>query len=155
MGEVDIFELTDEDYYAIDIATKTIYKLLRHRKVSAKQVIGLGAALYALERLPEITDGLFCEINITLREGTEELQEMKYISFEISDCSFGISKGGSSYDIAVGGDSYSILSWRIEVGGYRETDDDLVDLEDTIEEYLNLGAEINVNFELGSGMNIF
>jgi hypothetical protein len=147
MEAIDIFELTDDDYYAVEIARKVAYSLLRHPKINPKQVIGLGAVLFALERLPKVTKGLYCEFRIVLREGTEEFNEMKYISFEISDCSFGISQGGSVYDIAVGGDSYSIADWRIEVGGYRETDCDLLNLEDTIEEYLSLGAEINIDFE--------
>lgn len=149
MGAIDIFELTDDDYCAIDIARNVAHRLLKHPKISPKQVIGLGTALFGLERLPEVTKGLYCEFRIVLKEGTEEFHEMKYINFEISDCSFGITQGGSVYDIAVGGDSYSIAEWMIEVGGYRETDCDLFNLEDTIEEYLNLGAEINIDFEPG------
>ncbi len=35
----------------------------------------------------------------------------------------------------------------VEVGGYRDTECELYDIEDSIVEYLNLGAEITVSDE--------
>ena len=40
--------------------------------------------------------------HIIYRSGTDEFEEMRYITFRISDSSFEISKGGSVYDCAVG-----------------------------------------------------
>lgn len=141
------FDLFDDDYYAIEIARNTVRRFLKSPLITPKQVIGLGNALYALERLPLITVGACCEFGIIYRSGTDEFEEMRYITFRISNSSFEISKGGSVYDCAVGGDSFSEPDWLIEVSGYRETEMELFDLEESIEEYLKLGAEIIVDDE--------
>jgi len=70
---------------------------------------------------------------------------MRYIDFVISESVFEISKGGSVYDKEVGSDSYSEPGWVVEAGGYRNTECDLYHLEDSITEYLNLGAEISAS----------
>jgi len=145
--EMEKFELTDDDCYAIEIAKNVVRRFLKQSKITPQQVIGLGNALYALERLPLVTPGAFCEFGIEYRVGTEKFEKMRYIGFIISDSLFEISKGGSVYDDAVGGDSFSEPGWVVEVGGYRSTECELFDLEDAIAEYLNLGAEITVDDE--------
>lgn len=141
------FELADEDYYAIDIAIKTARRFLKHPRITPRQVISLGIALYALERLPLVTPGAQAEFGIVYRAGTEEFNEMRYILFKISESDFEISKGGSCYDSSIGGDSFSEPGWLIDTDGSRETECELYGLEDRIEEYLNLGAEIEVSDE--------
>lgn len=139
------FELIDEDYYAIDIAIKSIRRFLRHPNITARQVIGLGNALYALKRLPLVTPGSFSEFGLVYQKGTEESNEMQYITFKISESKFEISIGGSYYDMSVGSDSVSEPGWFIDLDGSRDTECDLSHIEDSIEEYLNLGAEIYVD----------
>jgi hypothetical protein len=147
MNEMVAFELTDDDRYAIEVAQNIARRFLKHPKITPQQVIGLGNALFALERLPLVTPGSSCEFGIVYRAGTEEFSEMRYIDFRISDSAFEISKGGSVYDKSVGGDSFSEPGWVVEVGGYRSAECELYDLEDSIAEYLNLGAEITVSDE--------
>jgi hypothetical protein len=72
---------------------------------------------------------------------------MRYIDFRISEGAFEISKGGSVYDKAVGSDSFSEPGWLVEVGGYRGAECDLYYLQDSIDEYWNLGAEISTSDE--------
>lgn len=141
------FELTDDDWYAILIATNTARRFLRSQSITPQQVIGLGNALYALERLPLVTPGSSCEFGIVYRAGSDDFKETRYIEFRISESDFEISQGGIVYDKAVGGDSYSDPGWLVEVGGYRNAECELYQLEDFISEYLNLGAEITVNDE--------
>lgn len=146
------FYLLEDDYYAIDIAKNTIRRFLKHPRIETKQIIGLGNALYALERLPEITEGSDCEFGIEYRHGTDEFNEMRYLNFHITEGFFCISAGGSTHDKAGGGDSYSTLDWYIEASGARCTEGELCYLEDGIVEYLNLGGKISVtdNSELVS-----
>ena len=140
-----MFELTDDDMVAIDVATRTVRQFLRNEKLHARQVIGLGNALYALQRLPEATDGVACEFGLIYRHNGES----RYIEFEVSEHAFGISFGGRNYDPNVGGDSFSQPGWRVEVGGYREDEGPhmLYGLFDQISEYVCLGAEIVVRDE--------
>ena len=141
------FELTDDDLDAVKIAKNTIRSFLKHSDITPHQIIGLGNALYALERLPLITPGAHTDFGICYRNGTEEFSEMRYVDFTISEVTFEISMGGSVYNKSVGSDSISQPGWLVEVGGYRETECDLYCLEDSITEYLNLGAEITVSDE--------
>ena len=141
------FELADDDMYAIEIAKNIARRFLKHPRITPQQVIGLGNALYALERLPLVTPGSSSEFGIVYRAGREEFSEMRFIDFRISESAFEISKGGSVYDNAVGGDNISEPGWIVEAGGYRSAECELYDLEDSIAEYLNLGAEISVSDE--------
>ncbi len=141
------FELTDDDMYAIEIAKNIARHFLKLPNIEPRQVIGLGNALYALERLPKVTPGSFSEFGIVYRAGTEEFSEMRYIDFRISESAFEISKGGSVYDGAVGSDSFSEPGWLVEAGGYRSSECELYSLEDSIAEYLSLGAKISVSDE--------
>lgn len=141
------FELADDDVQAIEIAKNTARRFLKYPQITPQQIIVLGNALYALERLPLVTPGSSSEFGIVYRAGTEEFSEMRYINFRISESAFEISKGGSVYDKAVGSDSFSEPGWVVEAGGYRNAECELYDLEDSIAEYLNLGAEISVSDE--------
>ena len=141
---MEAFELTDDDYAAVEIAQNVARRLLKHPSITPREVVGLGNAMYALARLPAVTPGSSCEFGIVHRAGTEDFSEMRYIDFRISESTFEIAKGGSVYDKAVGGDSFSEPGWIFEVGGYRAAECDLHGLEDSISEYLELGSEISV-----------
>lgn len=141
------FELTDDDYYAIDIATNVARRLLKNPRITPLQVVGLGNALYALEQLPLVTPRSSCEFGIVYRAGAEEFDGMRYILFRISESAFEISIGGSIYDESVGSDSFSEPGWLVQFNGYRAAECDLYVLENSIEKYLNLGAEILVRDE--------
>jgi hypothetical protein len=147
MGGMKQFAFTEDDEYAIEIAKNVARRLLKHPKIKPQQIIGIGSALYALERLPIATPGAFTEFGIVYRAGSKSFEEMRYIDFRISDVDFVISLGGSVYDEAVGGDSISEPGWLVEIDGFRRTECELYDLEDFIEEYLSLGAELSVNNE--------
>ena len=141
------FELEDDDYYAVDIVKNITRHFLKYPRITPQQVVGLGNALYALERLPMVTQGSSSEFGIVYRAGTEDFSEMRYIEFRISEDIFEIAKGGSVYDKAVGSDSIPEPGWLVEISGYRNTECELYDIEDSIAEYLNLGAEITVRDE--------
>lgn len=144
------FELTVEDEVAIDAAKKVVRNFLRSESIASQDVVGLGKALYALERLPDITSGVTVRFGINYTSGNEEAREYRYIDFCVSEDSFEIKTGGSVYDKSVGSDSFSEPGWLIEAGGYRDVKmgfSTLVELEDLVLEYLNLGAEIEVQDE--------
>ena len=136
------FELTDDDRYAIQIAINLARRFLKSQNITPQQVIGLGNALYALERMPLVTPGSFCEFGIVRRVGSDDFNEMRYIIFIVSESVFEIQMGGR-----VGSDNYSDPVWLVEVGGYRNAECELCQIEDSISEHLNLGAEITVSDE--------
>jgi len=129
--ELKKFTLTDEDYYAIEIAMNVARGLLKLPDITPEQIIGIGYALYALEQLPMVTEGADCEFGIEYRAGGGEDKE--YIRFGVSESYLDISIAGSG--------------WRVEIGGSRNVECDLAEIEESIEEYLNIGAEIVVHNE--------
>lgn len=128
------------DEYAISIAIDFAKHLLQSPCITARQIIGLGNALYALERLPIITLGANVEFGVVLSVNNES----RYLSFLITSDIFEISRGGF-IDLGAGYDSYSYSGWHIEVGGFREAECDLCLLEDEFLTLLGCGAKITVN----------
>ena len=139
---VERFELTDYDEHLVLVAKEVARLLLRDPGITAGQFVGLGHALHALERLPLATAGADMEFGAILRGGNESFSEIHYVDFWICDAEFGVSSGGGMYDAAAGSDSYSVPGWSIRVDGVRCAEFAFHELEDTIVEYLSLGAEI-------------
>jgi hypothetical protein len=144
---MDQFDFTDEDFYAASIAANVARRFLGHPHVDPSQIQGLRHAIDALDRLPQTTEGVWCEFGVVYRRGSDDFEEMQYITFQISDTTFEISQGGSVYNKAIGSDSYSDPGWRVELDGCCDRSCELYDLESSIAEYLNLGARIEVTDE--------
>jgi len=134
------FQLEDEDYYAVDIARRTAYRILKCPNIKPEQVIGLGNTLYALERLPMITEGIRCEFAITYRW---KAKETKGIVFRISEEVFEIV---DSYSVESEGNySYSNNLWLFNAFGFKDRGClHLDDIELMIDEFMNNDIEINV-----------
>lgn len=139
------FVLDDDDHIAIGLAIKTARRLLRDPRSTPGQVIGLGHTLYALERLPLVTPGFEAIFGINYREAFHGYREMRCVEFCISESAFEISRCGSVSGPA-GSDTISEPGWSIELNGFRSACE-LDDLDELIENYLALGAEIFVTVE--------
>ena len=91
------FELKGQDefsdYLAISVAMDVAKRFLQDPKVTVRQIVGLGHALYTLERLPDITPGVFVEFGATLDVTGRFRDETSYIKFRISEEEFNISRG--------------------------------------------------------------
>lgn len=141
---ISMFDLAESDQDAIEIAQRLARILLSRHNVTPLQIVVLGHALIALERLPRVTPGCNSSFGIEHRVESQESGQMRYIEVSISEEAFEISSGGSVYGASVGGDSYSDPHWRIEIDGYAEREADLANLENEVLERLNLGAQIRV-----------
>ena len=143
------FDLKGQDEFsdelAISITMDIAKRLLQYPKITARQIVGLGHALYALERLPAITPGVWVEFCVCLRVEVD-FKEMRYIEFQISEEKFEILRGGS-IDLGAGSDSYSDTGWYFDIHGNRDAECQLWLLEDEVLELLGCGAEIRVDDE--------
>ena len=142
MSDIERFTLTVYDEVAVGIARHAARRMLCDAEVTARQVVGLGHALYALERLPASTPGTFVEFGLTLHGTKQTLLQTRFIDFRISNSDFEIARGGS-----IPGDGFSEPGWLIELSGYRRTECDLYNLEEEVGEFLRLDPEIIVNDE--------
>lgn len=138
------FDLTDDDLFAIEIAKKVARQFLRDLKVTPPQIVGLGNALYALERLPVCTPGAAVEFAVSLRQGPKDYEQTNYITFAIEDGLFAIQKGWIFHDFL--GEHESEPGWWIESQGYRKTECNLHLIEEAVFWMLAYpGAEISVS----------
>ena len=98
--DTEHFDLRGQDEYsdefAISIAINVARGFLQNHEVTARQIIGLGKALYVLERLPASTPRIAVEFGVVLRVNIN-LEEMRYIDFRISASVFQIARGGSAW----------------------------------------------------------
>lgn len=131
----DKFVLRDDDEYWLQLAEGAARTLLYDSRATPSQIVGLGRALYALGRLPKTSPGVDVTFGACYRNGGEHQE----VDFAISEHRFGVSLGGSVYDPGIGHDSYTELSYSVEIGGYRETLGELYIVEDSFRELLNLG----------------
>lgn len=143
------FHPTEDQQNAIDIAIKVARILLRNPRVSPLQIIGLGHAIIALERFPDITSGVHVEFGVSLTDGDSDFRETIYISFLIVESLFELSRGGSVYEKSVGSDRYSNPGWVIDIyDSYnRRIECELWEIEHSVKELLTLGANIQVSDE--------
>ncbi len=147
MAEKVHFEIGEEDLYAVDIA-RNVANLLKERpELSSEQAAALRRASEVLGRLPATTPGAFYEFAVVLTGGTDESYERRFIQFTITDEEFEISRGGVVYDQAVGSDTLPFECWHVGLGHRVVSDFDLYDIEESVEEYLSLGAKITISDE--------
>ena len=140
----DVLNLTDEDRLAIDFARRTARRLLDHQDATPQVIAAVGFALHALDKFPHVEEGLRVELSISYRCSGE----MRCVDVRISDCAFEISPGGS-VDFGCGADSLSDPGYRLETTGYVERSCDLCELEETVNELLNMGADVDATVEGG------
>lgn len=140
------FELTDDDVRMISIAINAVRRLLQNPQITSQDIIGLGNALYALERLPLVTPGAFSGFRIISCNVNEESSVMRYVSFLISDSAFTVFQEVREFYDEVCDYRFSGPRWEVKLDGYRRADEAMVfSLVDDINEYLEFGAEIIVN----------
>jgi hypothetical protein len=142
-----IFKSLSEDCEAVQTAVACARRFLREPSVTPPQIVHIGKALFALERLPTATSEASTEFGIEYRFGDETFSELAYISFRITESSFEITTGGSTCDKDIGGNSYAGSSWCAYIEGVGRPDLQLYSLESKLVEYLNLGARISTNDE--------
>lgn len=140
------FELTDDDVRMVSIAIHTVRRFLTNPQLTGREVIGLGNALYALERLPDVTPGASSEFGVVHRNVKEESFWVSEVIFVISDFKFAVSIRDCSIDEELGSDRYVDPGWLVDLYGYRKENLSLLlNLYDDITEYLNSGAKITVS----------
>ena len=108
-------EAAFEDYqYAAQSAINVVHLLLHDARITPQQIVGLGHALYALQRFPIATPGVSVDFGVCI-DGKDRLE---YIDYRITEDSFKILRGGYTE-----GDSYSLPDAYIGSSGYHKNVD--------------------------------
>ena len=130
------FDLSDDDKYLIEIADNLAVEILKTKNLNPGFIVSIGKFLHVLRRLPHQTKGsTYIDLTLSSFRGGET----NYLSFEVSETRFEVTKGGS--------DGYSEIDWFIDIGGKRETDGNIYRLEGIVSDYLSLGYDISIEDE--------
>lgn len=136
--------MNDDDYYAIVVVKNVARRLLQHPDINPRQIIGLGNALYALDRLPRATQGADCQFRIIYRQVSEGFEKVRFFTFLISATDFRVSCGGTNCDLYVAEEHFDQCLWEIRPDGFRDTGGILDTIENSCEKLLSRGASVDV-----------
>jgi hypothetical protein len=114
------FEFVESDRKEVAAAIHFARQLLAYDGLTPADIFGLARAIYALQRLPEATDGIQLDFCTSMERGDDENKEEWGWMVRISPTAFSISSGGSVWSKWAGGDSVSGYLYEIEAGGYRD-----------------------------------
>ncbi len=114
------FKFVKSDQKAVAAAIRFARWLLAHVEMTPAQIQGIARAIYALQRLPESTEGIDLRFGAHVERGDEEDKEYWAWDVGITPEEFSLSSDGSVWSKQVSGDSVSGYSYEVEVGGYRD-----------------------------------
>lgn len=119
-GDVDPYEgkygFYLEDQHMLEGLAPTVRTLLSRPSLEPQQIAELAAFLYAVERLPMVTEGISMALRLAYRAGGE----CSYREVRIDQDSVRLSGGGYVETPGVGGDSYGETVFEVSAGGGRE-----------------------------------
>lgn len=137
----------NQDKFSLKLAIAAAELFMKQRNTKPAEAMVLQKVIKALDAIP--TNLLFkpkiqCSYKVDYLRGNRENGESSYIEFELTDESFQISKGANVYTNSNIVDSFSEVCFFMGADGLRSGFYDLSNLENTIVEYLHLGAEVIV-----------
>lgn len=141
----DLFPLlADESFFVYELKT-VVKNVLQRMPLSGREVREVGAVLFALERLPRSTPGIAVGLTLAYRANNEST----FCELFVSENELRLSKGGNTYDPAVGSDSYGITCLEMETSGYRDGASDsgeVISWFDSINELLSIGNVVDLEY---------
>lgn len=121
-------------------------KMIDNPRIDSIQSMILNKALDALNKLPRVTPDASYQFGIVYRNGDNNYNKIRFITFTITEDMLEIAYGGSEFDPLGGGGSLPTEIWMLEVGGARMTDLEIDYTKlDLFTEFLNMGAKIKVS----------
>lgn len=120
--EFDTYEgkygLFVEDEMAVDTLIRAVRVILTREDVTPHQISQLAAFLFALKRLPLVTEGICLGIRLVYEFNEDRI----WRQIRIDDSSLNLESGGYAFSPGVGGDSYSGSILEAYAGGGRDGD---------------------------------
>lgn len=105
-----------EDKLVVTTLIQAVRVVLKRDELLPQEIAQMAAFLYALERLPQVTEGISMEVRLVY----EYNGERSWRQVRIDDCSCTLESGGYTYSPGIGGDSYSERIFEASAGGGRE-----------------------------------
>lgn len=144
--DVEVFELSGEDWLLVQLARQTARELLSVRHVSPSDIRGIGVALEALDRLPEISSGVDVSFGVTI-DPHPELETSSgtlYLLFRIAENEIGIVCGGIARH-RHGWDTFTSDGYLTSLSGNLDRTYPPREAKEKIFEYLDRGGRVEVD----------
>lgn len=154
----DIYEETNEginDLFPLYPSEAWVYEkignIIRSRIAycSPDEIVSLARLLYALERIPYSTPGLFIDLSFSSIYRINGGYETKYyLCLDFSDNSFRLSKAIVEYTPKMGSDSSSTTIFEMELGGYRDGN---FEVKDWLSDFQSYCEDKDSNLSISDG----
>ena len=142
------FEMNKHDWLLIQYARQTARTLMLDVSLAPYDIRGLGTALLALERLPEVTPGVNVAFGAQLDadQSNATYSELQYSFFTITDEAIGFENGGLARH-QHGMDTIPSSGYVLRIDGYRRKDIDPSYTKRRVLEMLRSGGKVEVEDE--------
>jgi len=113
-------EEQDEEFENVhQIVARLTRKLLSVPTTTPQQIVGLGRALYALERMPEITPGVHVTYDIAARMDFGSGHSVEFYEITVSDGSLLLQSGGCGASAGECGEGYGVTVYEDHPEGQK------------------------------------
>lgn len=116
------FPIAEDEMHLVQDLTRLTRRLCALPTAAPQELVGLAHALYALERLPQVTNGVSLEFSLGHRSGTEDSHTETDAWVHIEGSFFILGTTFRTYDTAVGGDHHSTIVFQVKSNGFRSTE---------------------------------
>jgi hypothetical protein len=143
-----LFKMNKHDWLLVQYGRQTARTLMLDITLTPCDIRSLGAALLALERLPEVTAGVNVAFGAKLDSDKNDspYSELRYSYFTVTDDAIGFENGGLVRH-QHGMDTIPPSGYVLRIDGYRRKDVDPSGTKQRILEMLRSGGQIEVEDE--------
>ena len=143
------YKFNDTDQNIVEAARLLLRKLNTPGTIRPVQLVTVAKLHQVLLTLPKVTYGVTASATISTRMKYAEIMTLSWWTFSVDEGKLSIECGGHEHDPAIGGDSYTTMSWSASPGEMTEYNDRWD--EKWMVPDLGFYTDRNINFDFASG----
>jgi len=117
------YEFNDTDRNIVEAARLLLRKLCTPATIRPAQLVTVAKLHHVLLKLPKVTCGVTASATISTQMKCAEIMTSSWWTFSVDEGKLSIQCGGHEHDPALGGDSYTTMSWSSSPGERAEYND--------------------------------
>ena len=117
------YKFNDTDQNIVEAARLLLRKLCAPGTIRSAQLVTVAKLHHVLLTLPKVTYGVTASTTISMRMKYAEIMTLSWWTFSVDEGKLSIECGGHEHDPAIGGDSYTTMSWSASPGEMTEYND--------------------------------
>jgi hypothetical protein len=117
------YKFNNTDRNIVEAAQLLLRKLCAPGTIRSAQLVTVAKLHHVLLTLPKVTYGVAASATISTRMKYAEIMTLSWWTFSVDEGKLSIECGGHEHDPAIGGDSYTTMSWSASPGEMTEYND--------------------------------